>query len=162
MGTYSLELWKHKSWILFSLLIRHKFIHNSLCISCTNTMDESSSRKTACFSASQEISHNFWNPNVYIHDHTPHHRTLFWAICIQATHSHPISLWSIIGLSSHLHLDLLSGLFASGFCVPKLCMQFSAPPPICCSSYTTLKQNSVLFTWSLHRLIYDMFHIQSL
>jgi len=38
-------------------------------------------------------------------------------------------LWSIIGLSSHLHLDLLSGLFASGFCVPKLCMQLSVPHP---------------------------------
>jgi hypothetical protein len=128
MGMCTLLNWKHKSWILFSLLICHKFIHNSLCISCTNTMEESS-QKTAGFSASQEICHSFWNPKVYHCGHTAHHWALFWNRWMQSTHSHPISLRSIIGLSCHLHLDLLSGLFASGFCAKNLYAVSCAPPP---------------------------------
>jgi hypothetical protein len=41
--------------------------------------------------------------------------SLSWALSIQSTPSHPICLRSILILSTHLRLDLPSGLFPSGF-----------------------------------------------
>jgi hypothetical protein len=43
------------------------------------------------------------------------HWSLSWAISIQSTPSHPISLRSILILSTYLRLGLPSGLFPSGF-----------------------------------------------
>jgi hypothetical protein len=43
------------------------------------------------------------------------HWFLFWAISIQSTPSHPMSLRSILILSTRLRLGLRSGLFPSGF-----------------------------------------------
>jgi hypothetical protein len=43
------------------------------------------------------------------------HLSLSWARSIQSILSHPISLRSILTLSTHLRLDLHSGLFPSGF-----------------------------------------------
>jgi hypothetical protein len=43
------------------------------------------------------------------------HWSLSWAISIQSTPSHPISVRSILILSTHLRLGLPSGLFPSGF-----------------------------------------------
>jgi hypothetical protein len=42
---------------------------------------------------------------------TARHWSLSWARCIQFTPSHPASLRSILILSSHLHVGLLSGIF---------------------------------------------------
>jgi len=42
------------------------------------------------------------------------HLSLSWATCNQSTPSHPVSLWSILVLSSHLSLSLPGGLFPSG------------------------------------------------
>jgi hypothetical protein len=43
------------------------------------------------------------------------HWCLSWARSIQSIPPHPISLWSILILNSHLHISLPSGLFPSGF-----------------------------------------------
>jgi hypothetical protein len=43
------------------------------------------------------------------------HWSLSWAISIQSTPSLPISLRSILILSTHLRLGLPSGLFPSGY-----------------------------------------------
>ena len=46
---------------------------------------------------------------------TARHLSLSWASSIQSIPPHPTSWRSILILSSHLHLRLLSGLFPSGF-----------------------------------------------
>jgi hypothetical protein len=43
------------------------------------------------------------------------HWSLSWARPIQSIPSHPISLWSVLTLSTYLRIGLLSGLFLSGF-----------------------------------------------
>ena len=43
------------------------------------------------------------------------HLSLSWASPIQSTYPHPTSWRSILILSTHLNLDLTSGLFPSGF-----------------------------------------------
>jgi len=55
------------------------------------------------------------------------HMSLSWARCVQSTPSHPISQRSILILSSHLFLGLLSGLFLQVFW-PKFCTHFSFLP----------------------------------
>jgi len=55
---------------------------------------------------------------------TVRHWFLPWARWIQSKPSHPMSLKSILLLSSHLHLSLASGLFLQ-VCRPKFCMHFS-------------------------------------
>jgi len=52
-----------------------------------------------------------------------HHLSLFWVRCIHSTPSHPVSLRSILILSSHLRLGLPSGLFPAGF-VPRILYVF--------------------------------------
>jgi len=64
---------------------------------------------------------------------TTHHWSLPWAKCSQSTPSHPISVRSIIILSSHIRLNLLSGLFPSRFptknsvCIPQYSQQTTVP-----------------------------------
>jgi hypothetical protein len=56
-----------------------------------------------------------WNPKAQYRVDKALHRSLSWAISIQSTPSYPISLRSILILTTHLRLGLPSGLFPSGF-----------------------------------------------
>ena len=80
-------------------------------------MEQSPSWEPNRFSASQEISHIFWNPKVHyrIHKCPP---TVPIQSQLDPVHKPPSypSFWrSILILSSHLRLGLPSGLFPSGF-----------------------------------------------
>ena len=55
------------------------------------------------------------------------HLSLFWASPIQSIHQHPTSWRFVLILSTHLHLDLPSGLFPS--CFPSKTLYTSSPHP---------------------------------
>ena len=59
------------------------------------------------------------------------HLSLSWASPIQSTYPHPTSWRSILILSTHLRLGLLSGLFPSGF-PPR---PYTPPSPHSCAPY---------------------------
>jgi len=65
--------------------------------------------------ASQEICHILWNFKVYYHVNSSLPLNIITSQWIQSTSSNHISLKLILILSSHLHLNLPSGLFPAGF-----------------------------------------------
>jgi hypothetical protein len=83
---------------------------NKLTYLLTYTKEQSPSWEANRFSASQEIPRVLRNPKVHYR-----HLSLSWASLIQSTPSYSTSWRSILILSSHLCLDLLSGLFSFRF-----------------------------------------------
>jgi hypothetical protein len=77
---------------------------------------------TSC-SATQEFPNILLNQKVYYHIHKSH----AWAKSIQSTPPHPISLRSILILSSHRRLRLPTGLFPPGFPIRTLCAFLFSP-----------------------------------
>jgi hypothetical protein len=66
------------------------------------------------------------------------HWSLFWARSIQFIQSHPISLRSILILSTHLRLGLPSGLFPSGIPTDILYAVLFAPVRATCPAHLML------------------------
>jgi hypothetical protein len=78
-------------------------------------MKLSPSWEAASRSATQEFPNILWNPKVHYCVHKCLHWSRSWARWIQSIPSHPISLRSILIISTYLHLCLLSGVFRSCF-----------------------------------------------
>ena len=66
------------------------------------------------------------------------HLSLSWASPIQSIYPHPTSWRSILILSTHLRLGLLSGLFPSGFPIKTLCAPLSSPIRATCPAHPIL------------------------
>ena len=66
------------------------------------------------------------------------HLSLSWARPIQSIYPHFASWWSIIILSTHLHLGLPSGLFPSGFPTKTLYTPLSSPIRATCPAHLIL------------------------
>jgi len=81
----------------------------------TYSNEQSPPWKANLFSASQEIPHTVWNPQVHFAFTCASHLSLSWARTIQSMLSHPTSWRSILILSFHLCLSFSSGLIPSGF-----------------------------------------------
>jgi hypothetical protein len=109
-------------------------------------MEQSPSWEAKSRSASQEILCLLWNPKVYYRVHK--NQPLFPILSQMNQTSHTISLKSILILSSHLRLDLPSGLFPSGFPTKILYAVLISPcvphvPPISTDINDTLKYEGV-------------------
>jgi hypothetical protein len=96
-----------------SLRIRHTLSRKS------SLMELSPSWEAANCAATQELPGILWNPKV----HCPP-LSLSWARSIQSIPSQPISLRSILILSTHLRLGHPSGLFPSGFPTTRTTWQY--------------------------------------
>jgi hypothetical protein len=80
-----------------------------------NSMDLSPSWEAAGRSATQKVPNVLWTMNVHFRVHSRPPLPLSWARLIQFTPPHPISLRSILILSTLLYLGLCSGLFPSDY-----------------------------------------------
>jgi hypothetical protein len=111
----------------------------------THSMEQSPSWETNRFAASQEILRILWNQEVHyrIHKYPPP------ASPIQSIPPHPTSWIFTLKLSSHLRLDLPSGLFPSGFPTKTL----HTPLPPLWYVDTTQQRTKVLF--NEHYLSYN-------
>ena len=104
----------------------------------TYSLEQSPSWKAKRFSASQEIPRILWNPKVH---HRIHKRSPSVPILSQLdpVHTpHPTFWISILILSSHLRLDLPSGLFPSGFPTKTLYTPLLSPIRATCTAHLIL------------------------
>jgi hypothetical protein len=100
-------------------------------ISDTNTMELSPSWEAASRSATQEFANILWNRTFITVFTRALHWSISWAKLIQFISPHSISLRCISILSDHLRLDILSGLFPSGFPTKTLYALLFTPCPTC-------------------------------
>ena len=101
-------------------------------------MVQSPSWEANRFAASQEIPRILWNQRFIAPLTSVRDLSLSWASPIQSTYPHPTSWRSILILSTHLHLGLLSGLFPSVFRTKTLYAPLSSPISATCPAYLIL------------------------
>jgi hypothetical protein len=106
-------------------------------------MELSLSWEADSHAATQELLNILWNPKIHYCVHRALHWSLYWARSIQSIPSHPISLRSILILSIHLRLGLLSGL-SSGFPTNKLHALLISPTSATCPAHLILLDLIVL------------------
>ena len=99
---------------------------------------QSPSREANWFAASQEIRRVSRNLKVRYRTQSVRHLSLPWASPIQSIYPHPTSWRSILILSTHLRLGLLSGLFPSGFLTKTLYTPLSSPIRATCPAHLIL------------------------
>jgi hypothetical protein len=92
---------KHMDNFAFAFWNPHSLTHSLIKLS-------PSWEATNC-ATTQELPSVLWNPKVHYRVHKTLHWSLPWARSIQSIPSHPISLRSILILSSYLRLGLPSG-----------------------------------------------------
>ena len=97
-------------------------------------MEQSPSWKANRFAASQEIPPLLWNPKFHHRIHKCH-LSLSWATSIRSMPPYPTSWRSILILSSHLLLGLLSGLFPSRLLTKALYTPLPFPIRATCSAH---------------------------
>jgi hypothetical protein len=95
----------------------------------TYPMEQSPSWEANRFVASQEIPRIFVLRNYITAFTSARHPSLSWASSIQFIHTRPISLRSILILSTHLRMDLQSGLLSSVFPTKTLYTPPLSPTP---------------------------------
>jgi len=91
-------------------------------------MEQSPSWEADSHSASQETHRPLLKSKVHYRVHNSPQLVPILSQMIQSTPSHSVSLRSILILSSNLRLDLLRGLFSSGFLKKKYFKHFSSLP----------------------------------
>jgi len=101
-------------------------------------MVQSPSWEANWFAASQEIPRISRNPKVHYRTPKRHHLSLSWASPTQSTYPHPTPWRSVLILSAHLRLGLLSGLLPSGFLTKTLYTPLSTPIRATCSTHHIL------------------------
>jgi hypothetical protein len=117
-------------WTTSNCVAKRFTLHNHEIFSLTHSMVQDIIWKVDCHSACQKISCFHYGTQRFITVFTKaRHWILSWASQIQFAPSIPISLRSILMLSSHLHLSLtvVSYLRTSQ---PKPCKHLSPPPRV--------------------------------
>ena len=122
-------------------------------------MQQSPSWEGNRFSASLEIPRILWNPKVHYRSHKCPYLSLSCARSIQCIPPHPTSWRSILILSSHLCLGLLSDLLPSDFPTKTLYTPLPSPyalhaPPI--SFFSILSSEQYLVNGTDHRAHYTV------
>jgi len=115
---------------------------NSFTHSLTHSMEHSPSWKANSHSLFKKFLPFYGTRRFITVSKETRNWSISWARRIQSSTSHPISLRNNLILSTHLHLDLLSGLFPSGF-PTEICTHFSCLP---CVFHALPKSSS--FIWS--------------